>query len=123
MRSNRAVFLVLFVLWWAALAIAGGRGFRSPHLLEQHFAKHGHEFGDITREQYLHFAQQLRDTHPGKHILELRRRDGGGAKFDVRHGWFVAYDRDGTIRTFFIPNEGIRYFEHQASVYGSGPPE
>ncbi len=117
-RSNklwrsRAFALGVLVLIASAIAWAGGRGFRTQHLLEEHFAKHGHEFGEITRDQYLHMAQQLRDSRPGKNILEAKRVDGGGAKFDKRFGWFVAYDADGTLRTFFIPNEGIRYFERQ----------
>jgi len=65
--------------------------------------------------QYLHLAQQLRDSHVSRNILESRRQPGGMTRFDVRHGYFGAYDADGTIRTFFIPPEGIRYFERQAS--------
>lgn len=90
-------------------------------MLEEHYAKHGRAFGAITQEQYLHAAQQLRDTRPGKNVLEARRPDGSGAKFDRRRGWFVEYDSDGTLRTFFIPNDGIRYFERQART--NGPPE
>jgi pyocin large subunit-like protein len=103
----------------AALAIAGGPGFRTHHLLEEHYAKHGRSFGSkVTMEQYLRMAQQLRDSRPGKNILEAKR-SGGSSKFDKRYGWFVAYDSDGTIRTFFIPNDGMRYFERQAKNYAS----
>lgn len=87
-------------------------------MLEEHFSKHGKEFGNITQEQYLKAAQQLRDAHPGKNILEAKRKEGGGAKFDTRNNSFVAYDADGTIRTFFIPNDGIRYFERQSHDHG-----
>ena len=102
----------------AALAWAGGRGFRTAHAFDEHFAKHGREFGDITSDQYLKMAQQLRDSRPGRFVLESKRKDGGGAKFDTRNKSFVAYDADGTLRTFFIPNDGIRYFERQARSYG-----
>lgn len=119
MPNSRAfVAGILILLLSIATAQAGGPGFRSLHLLEDHYAKHGHEFGNITREQYLHMAQQLRDARPGKNVLELKRPEGGGAKFDKRYGWFVAYDSDRTLRTFFIPNDGIRYFERQARTYG-----
>ncbi|HZL57087.1 MAG TPA: hypothetical protein VFC21_08405 [Bryobacteraceae bacterium] len=118
MRSNKGIFAVILGCLLAALAFAGGRGFRTPHLLEEHFAKHGHEFGPITQQRYLRDAQQLRDSRPGGNILESKRGDGGGAKFDRRRGWFVTFDSDGTIRTFFIPNDGIRYFERQARNYG-----
>jgi pyocin large subunit-like protein len=93
--------------------MAGGQGFRTEHQLQDHFAKYGHDFGSITQEQYLHLAQQLRDSHPGKNILETKRPDGT-IRFDRKHGYFGSYDSDGTIRTFFIPQDGIRFFERQA---------
>jgi pyocin large subunit-like protein len=102
-------------------AMAAGRGFRTPHLLQDHFSKFGSQFGDITMPQYLHFAQQLRDANPGKNVLISKRADGGGSKFDVKRGWFVAYDGDGTLRTFFIPKDGIRFFEAQRR--STAPPE
>jgi hypothetical protein len=122
LRNNKArptfIIGIVFALVTSALAIAGGPGFRTHHLLEEHYAKHGREFGNVTQEQYLRMAQQLRDSRPGKNILEAKRA-GGAAKFDKRYGWFVAYDADGTIRTFFIPNEGLRYFERHAKNYAA----
>lgn len=118
MRSNK-LWTIAVLLSFALLLFAGGPGFRTRDLLDDHYAKHGQEFGSITEEQYLHMAQHLRDSHAGKDVLESRRPDGGGAKFDKRRGWFVAYDANGTIRTFFVPAEGIRYFESQARSYGS----
>jgi pyocin large subunit-like protein len=106
---------------FALLLVAGGPGFRSSDLLHEHFLKHGHEFGNITEQQYLRMAQRLRDARPGKEVLESRRPDGGGAKFDRKRGWFVAYDPSGAIRTFFVPAEGIRYFELQTRTYGGRP--
>jgi pyocin large subunit-like protein len=105
----------------APLAFGGGPGFRTPHLLEDHFARFGSQFGPVNIQQYLHLAQQLRDTPPGRNILISKRPDGGGAKFDLRRGWFVAYDGDGTLRTFFIPTEGVRFFEKQQK--SGAPPE
>src|SRR5580698_6882793 len=105
---------ILCMTWcFTGPAFAGGQGFRTDDLLRDHFEKYGREFGAISRQQYLHLAQQLRDSHAGRNILESRRPDGL-IKFDRRHGYFGAYDKDGTIRTFFIPPDGIRYFEHQA---------
>lgn len=108
---------ILCVLVLALTALAGGRGFRTQHLFDEHFAKHSSDFGKITQDQYLRMAQQLRDAKPGKYILESKRPTGGGAKFDTRTKAFVAYDADGTIRTFFMPNDGIRYFERQTRTY------
>jgi pyocin large subunit-like protein len=111
--TYKALFLAIGVLCLAALIQAGGPGFRTEHLLQDHFDKYGREFGPITRDQYLRLAQQLRDTRPGKNILESRRPDGF-VRFDRQRGYFGAYDMDGTIRNFFIPPEGIRFFERQA---------
>jgi pyocin large subunit-like protein len=117
MRNSRPTFaLSMFavcVMLFATPAWSGGQGFRTEHLLQDHFEKHGHEFGAITRQQYLHLAQQLRDSHVGKDILESKRPDGT-IRFDRRHGYFGAYETDGTIRTFFIPPDGIRFFEREA---------
>jgi pyocin large subunit-like protein len=106
--------MVILACVLAAAAFGGGAGFRTRHLLEEHYSKYGKEFGPITIEQYLHLAQQLRDAHAGRNVLESTRPTGGGAKFDRRRGWFVSYDADGTLRTFFVPKEGIHFFESQA---------
>jgi pyocin large subunit-like protein len=111
----------MVLLLGAVLSVAGGPGFRTQHLLEDHFARYGRQFGSINIQQYLHMAQQLRDALPGRNILISRRPDGGGSKFDVRRGWFVAYDGDGTLRTFFIPKDGVRYFDRQEK--GAPAPE
>lgn len=107
----RLISLLLFAL----LLLASGPGFRSRRQLDEHYQKHGFEFGAISEGEYLRLAQELRDAPPGGPILEARRPDGEFSRFDRRHGYFGAYNRDGTIRTFFIPNNGERYFRRQAS--------
>ena len=62
----------------------------------------------------MRLAQALRDAKKGGSVLELVRDDGVISRFDTRSGAFGAYNRDGTIRTFFKPNDGVRYFERQA---------
>jgi len=103
----------------STLALAAGPGFRNQHLLDDHFARYGRAFGPITERQYLRLAQQLRDSHVGKYILESRRLPSGISRFDLKHGYFGSYEADGTIRTFFIPPDGVRYFERQANTPGT----
>lgn len=112
MRQAR---IAIGLLLAALLLLAGGPGFRSRRQFDEHFAKHGREFGNITPEEYLHRAQGLRDAPPGGPILEIVKPDGIITRFDKRSGAFGAYNRDRTIRTFFIPNDGERYFKRQAS--------
>lgn len=100
----------VFALW----VMGEGPGFASARSLEEHWRKHGHEFGDISKQEYLRLAQQLRDAPAGGDILEIVRQDGVRTRFHRKKGWFGAYNPDGTIRTFFIPNDGERYFYRQA---------
>lgn len=111
MRRLRAV---LWLLLAAAAALAGGPGFRTQRDLDVHYEKHGAEFGGISKGEYLELAQQLRDAPAGGPILEAVRQDRVVTRFDRRKGYFGAFNRDRTIRTFFIPNDGERYFHRQA---------
>jgi pyocin large subunit-like protein len=108
--AAKLIGLLLLALW----LYASGPGFRSRAQLDEHYQKHGSEFGAISKADYLRLAQELRDAYPGGPILESRRPKGEFSRFDRRHGYFGAYNPDGTIRTFFIPNNGERYFERQA---------
>lgn len=105
--------LILFCLPLAL--IAGGPGFRSKRQFDDHFVKHGAEFGKITKQQYLQMAQEFRDAPKGGDILEvIRPQDGVVSRYHKRHRWFLAFNKDRTIRTFFVPNDGENYFWRQA---------
>lgn len=90
-------------------------GFADERRLDQHYEKHGHEFGRITKQDYLRQAQLLRDTKVEGPVLEAVRPDGVSTRFDRETGAFVAFNtRTGIIRTYFKPNDGERYFRRQA---------
>jgi hypothetical protein len=88
-------------------------GFRSRRNLEEHYQKHGREFGSISQAEYLQQAQTLRDRAAGGDILEAVRADGVSTRYDRQAGTFLAFNKDLTIRTFFKPNDGERYFKRQ----------
>ena len=90
-------------------------GFRTRRQFQEHYAKHGAEFGGITAQEYVRAAQALRDAPVGGSIEEIRRADGTVSRFDRSTGAFIAFDADGTIRTFFKPNAGESYFRRQAT--------
>ena len=94
--------------WGAAV------GFADQRRLDEHYEKHGAAFGRITRQDYLHQAQLLRDAKVGDPILETVRSDGVTTRFDRQTGAFIAFNANGVIRTFFKPNDGDRYFRRQA---------
>ena len=91
-----------------------GVGFADQHRLDEHYEKHGAAFGRITRQDYLHQAQLLRDAKAGDPILETVRNDGVVTRFDRQTGAFIAFNANGVIRTFFKPNDDERYFRRQA---------
>lgn len=93
--------------------IHGSIGFRDAEHLHEHFQKHGREFGSLTEAGYLAAAQQLRDQPAGGTILQEVRADGVVTRFDRTTGAFLAFDPDLTIRTFFKPNDGERYYLRQ----------
>ncbi len=138
-----ALALVAIVLFWTQLSERGGRplpreqattdtrdttarepgaargwgasvGFADARRLDEHFEKHGAEFGRITKQDYLRQAQLLRDAKVGDPILETVRRDGVTTRFDRQTGAFIAFNPNGVIRTFFKPNDGERYYRRQA---------
>jgi pyocin large subunit-like protein len=106
--------LTMGLLLTALLLLAGGPGFRSSRLFEEHYQKHGREFGNVSPQEYLRLAQALRDAPPSGPILEAVKPGGVLTRFDRRTGAFGAYNPDRTIRTFFKPVDGERYFYRQA---------
>ena len=115
----KALRISVALLLGALLLVAAGPGFRSRRLFEEHYAKHGREFGNISPPEYLARAQALRDAPVGGAILQAVTPDGIISRFDRRSGALGAYNPDRTIRTFFIPNAGERYFHRQALKRGA----
>jgi len=89
-------------------------GFATPQKLQDHFRKHGREFGKIAKEEFLRLAQELRDRPAGGDVLETIRKDRVITRFDRKSGAFLACNPDATIRTFFKPSDGEKYFWRQA---------
>jgi len=96
-------------------------GFRSEERLAEHHRKHGREFGSVTMAEYLRLAQSLRERPAGGAVLEAVRGDGVVTRFDRATGAFLAFDPDGTIRTFFKPHDGEAYFRRQLARTHEGP--
>ena len=137
-----ALAVVAIFLFWSQLSDRGGRpaprdsaateattrmpgasagtgwgasvGFADTRRLDEHFEKHGGEFGRITKQDYLRQAQLLRDAKVGDPILETVRKDGVTTRFDRQTGAFIAFNPNGVIRTFFKPNAGESYYRRQA---------
>jgi hypothetical protein len=129
-----ALAAVAIFAYWTQVADHGGRhvardtamaqtsapsiGFVDSRRLDEHYEKHGAEFGRITKQDYLRQAQLLRDATVGGPVLETVRADRVTTRYDRETGAFIAFNPNGTIRTFFKPNDGERYYRRQAARGG-----
>ena len=86
--------------------------FRNKQRYDEHYEKHGAEFGDITKEQYLELANELINSSSDR-VLHKYSEDGDYMYFDQDTGHFLVLSEDGYIRTFFIPSAGIKYWNRQ----------
>lgn len=90
--------------------------FRSESKYTQHYEKHGDEFtpifGKITLEEYLEYANALIASED-EDILTKYSDDGDFMYFRESTGEFLVLADDGYIRTYFIPDDGIEYWNRQ----------
>jgi pyocin large subunit-like protein len=86
--------------------------FRTNELMDIHYKKHKDEFGVITKDEYLDGANnlinQLSDT-----VMTKTEDDGDTLYYDTKTHEFVVLSEDGYIRTYFIPEDGIDYFNRK----------
>lgn len=90
--------------------------FASEKLLRSHYIKHvvkQKEFGNITMDEYLERARKLINSKPGGNILIKTRSNGDILFYNKSTNEFAVVTKDGVIRTYFKPKEGIRYFKKQ----------
>jgi len=89
--------------------------FRTEQKLEEHFQKHvieQQEFGNISVEDYLYFAQELMTVVEGEDTL-TKEIDGETFYYDAETNEFGVLSSDGYIKTFFKPSDGQAYFDRQ----------
>ena len=85
--------------------------FRNETLWEDHFEKHGSEFGYKSKEEYLKGANEVINSSTSKHKTEAE--DGDEIYYDEEKNELVFVSTDGYIRTYFKPKDGINYYNRQ----------
>ncbi len=84
----------------------------NPASLQDHFDRHGADFGAKSPEDYAAQAWRFRQRARTGGLLVKVDAEGVQRVFDPGTGAFAAYNRDGTTKTFFKP--GSRdYFARQ----------
>jgi len=85
----------------------------NPNTLDDHFARHGADFGATSVDDYARQASEFLQQ-PG--TLTKIDADGVIRVYDPAANAFGAYNANGTTRTFFTPKRGMDYWIDQPGV-------
>lgn len=85
--------------------------FRKAEYLQEHFEKHGAEFGYASADEYLAGANRVVVSPEALHKLEAE--DGDDVYYLESGNEIVFVSTDGYIRTYFKPDDGKAYFDRQ----------
>ena len=97
-----------------SIKLSNGHGkFKNADVLEDHFKRHGGDFGSKSAGAYEEEAAQFfqKALEDG---LPMKADNGVTRVYDPRTNTFGSYDmRTGTIKTYFKPSGGASYFARQ----------
>lgn len=85
--------------------------FRNQELLDQHYEKHGKDMGFESAEEYEAAAGKVVVNKETLHKIE--KEDGDDVYYLEETNEFVVVSKDGYIRTYFNPDDGLDYFNRQ----------
>jgi pyocin large subunit-like protein len=85
--------------------------FRNEELFENHYKKHGIEMGFDSPEKYLAGANRVIASPDVLHKIE--KEDGDDIYYLEASNEFVVVSKDGYLRTYFKPSDGIDYYNRQ----------
>lgn len=85
--------------------------FRKVQYLQEHFERHGAEFGYGSADEYLAGANRVVASSEALHKLEAE--DGDDVYYLESTNEFVIVSTDGYLRTYFKPDDGKAYFDKQ----------
>ena len=85
--------------------------FRNERLLREHYEKHGIDMGFKSAGEYEEAASAAALNPKALHKKE--KEDGDDVYYVKATNEFVIVSKDGYIRTYFLPDSGIRYYNKQ----------
>lgn len=107
-------FLVLLLCTGCAqsdIEITTSAHFRNDDLLVEHYEKHGKYMGYSSAQEYEKGAQRV-ISDPSS-LKKIEREDGDRIYYLEDTNEIVFVSTEDIIRTYFNPNDGIRYFNRQ----------
>lgn len=85
--------------------------FRYDNQLDSHYEKHGIDMGFASAEEYLEAANAVINNPKALHKIEAE--DGDDVYYVEETNEFVVVSTDGYIRTYFLPDDGLDYYNRQ----------
>ena len=85
--------------------------FRNEKLLSDHYKKHGIDMGFASEESYEEAASDV-INNPNS-LSKTEKEDGDYVYYLQATNEFVILSTDGYIRTYFLPDDGIAYYDRQ----------
>jgi pyocin large subunit-like protein len=76
-----------------------------------HFESHGPQMGYTNSIEYLKGAQNL--TQGGKDVQQFTRANGDQLFYSAANNEFGVLAKNGNIRTYFQPEDGVQYWLSQ----------
>ena len=85
--------------------------FRNEKYLEDHYQKHGIEMGFSSASEYEKAASDFINNEDC--LYKNEKEDNDGVYYLESTNEFAILSSDGYIRTYFMPDDGIDYFNRQ----------
>ena len=89
----------------------GALSFRNEQMRNEHYEKHGIEMGFSSAAAYEDAAEAVVQNSSALHKIEAE--DGDDVYYLEASNEFVVVSKDGYIRTYFCPEDGIDYYNRQ----------
>ncbi|NLB54083.1 MAG: hypothetical protein GX808_14255 [Syntrophomonadaceae bacterium] len=90
----------------------------APKKINDHFKRHGADFGAVSQEQYGTMAKQLLNNSVEGPIDGFITEQGYVFRYDKDTNSFAIGKPDGVIATFYKPTGGQQYWEREKKKYG-----
>ena len=91
--------------------------FQTEAKYADHYGRHGKDFGNISKGEYLQNARNLLNSKNGGSIQGFTTKDGWLFKYNTKTNEFAIGHPAGTISTYFKPDTGIEYWLKQINDF------
>ena len=96
---------------------SGEEDWGNPATLQDHFQRHGADFGAQSEQEYAQMAHDFYLRAQQENLqTKVDPRDGTIRVYDPQTNTFGSYNANGSTRTFFKPTAGQAYFDGQPGV-------